>query len=1524
MYRRSTPRQRIVLDIPRVQRPIGAPPAPIQPSTPQPASPSRLQRPGRSGRSIGKNEKQRRLDLFRVIYEGFGFDMPTVEPGMLYTDVAGMKRKIPSNARGFEILEKRLYNISRKMDADIVLSSLDNHISRVTLIQRIARGRLTRRVSSARRLELLTKLSIENVFNMRIFRIHVAFGAVLKRVIAYNAGAPGSDVEDPRTDIVQSIYEAAFRKVWPLIESMHGGRIRLLTAATEMVSARDEEDLQAIFGRVSDASAEVLARASLDSLTRNRLASEYIQRTRSDFANYIERCWKKTNEDFILSEEKYSDSTWLTTAQIEIKVIPDDSLNQRFRRTAFDAPVPTPSLILDSDDSDSDDSDYGGCYQEIDSSIRGVISPQNTDQRCFAYATAAYFANLEKKRNLFRPSVLNKYLDRFVLPETFPVKVSDIDEIERRNPTLCWSVYHLDEDLNAKDLRIVKPSVWRSREHHITLVLHKNHYMLCTSLDNFITSRVEGSDKLRGVHCPLCLRRFPKASDGHSHYDKMLEHAAKCRGMDRPQVNTTERAELEQAVASTPYERLQSAIAELEKCHDKTERYVLEKRIHALECRQAMKYIETNEKVPFRIYADFEMINAPHGNEGTIVFDQLARSFAYSVACDDDIELDDCLRKRLYVGPDASSEFILSLLDLLPKLENALHKYRHTLPELDETQQAEFDNATNCYVCSEPFGNDKKNRKVLDHCHRTGKYRGAACPTCNLKMRDSFKNIPVFFHNMNYDIQAVVSALADPRVQASLDCKPVIRPTGDSQIEHRICEILHSRDPSQLTKRNIREELEREFGAVDRALVRKYVDDFVDLQRSVDEVESKKRKKIQVTSISINGEKFKTFTFSKFRMLDSMGFMNASLDELIKLLSPTQKPQLDAVADKFATEKGLDTAHVRRVLGGKIAFAYENDWFAKRNEPILETDVFGSRLNSIGKMWRRSDNKTLVGEKDHDSLARENADAVFSIANALHIETWGELHDLYLQLDVAGLHDTMEYFSKRAKDIYKIEAFTSLGTPMLAQRAALKSSGVEIGLIQTKEQYQWFESAKHGGLSMARRALCEANHPGLENYDPSKPLVFIHYDDVNNLYGKAMLCMLPSGVPYEVPTDTFDITDEDKWGRAPAYFNEPCEFWQTENGGVIEADWEYPTELHDGHSDYPLAPDRIEVPDAWLNPEQRASKRLMLKKLVAHLGPRRNYKCTITMALVLLKFGLKLVRVHRVMAYEQSFFMRDFVQGNSDRRAIAKAAKNDFDIDFFKLMNNSAYGKFGEQVWDRTQTSYIHSESRFNKLVTSGRCLNVQRITDDFACVFCVPERIDLCKPVHVMVAILDLSKIHMAMLWYTEIRAKFPTAQLLMTDTDSFAYAITPTTVKEYEAKMAKLNGRVFDDGSMVGLVKSEVDKGNAIESFVAVKAKCYSYKLAKPDKKGRININKLKGTTKRLVARIAHETFVEVMRDRIETVAEIARIGYKNHNIHMFKQTRKALSHHDDKGYFVDLSTTLAHGHYKSPSFGLIHAGA
>ncbi len=125
---------------------------------------------------------------------------------------------------------------------------------------------------------------------------------------------------------------------------------------------------------------------------------------------------------------------------------------------------------------------------------------------------------------------------------------------------------------------------------------------------------------------------------------------------------------------------------------------------------------------------------------------------------------------------------------------------------------------------------------------------------------------------------------------------------------------------------------------------------------------------------------------------------------------------------------------------------------------------------------------------------------------------------------------------------------------------------------------------------------------------------------------------------------------------------------------ILEVDLDYPQNLHDSHSDFPLAVERKTILLEQLSPhnlkflEKNDEKFKPSTKLCPDLYPKKNFVCSLKNLQFYVEKGLKLTKIHRVLAAEQANFMQPFIDFNSAKR---QASKSKFEQDLFKLINNS-------------------------------------------------------------------------------------------------------------------------------------------------------------------------------------------------------------------------------------------------------------
>ena len=140
---------------------------------------------------------------------------------------------------------------------------------------------------------------------------------------------------------------------------------------------------------------------------------------------------------------------------------------------------------------------------------------------------------------------------------------------------------------------------------------------------------------------------------------------------------------------------------------------------------------------------------------------------------------------------------------------------------------------------------------------------------------------------------------------------------------------------------------------------------------------------------------------------------------------------------------------------------------------------------------------------------------------------------------------------------------------------------------------------------------------------------------------------------------------------------------EVKKGYIFEVDLEYPTELWKSHNDYPLAPEKMIVNG--------------VEKLICHFKPRKNYVVHYQNLRQYLEMGIRLTAVHRGISFYQSSWMEPYIRKNTELR---KTAANSFEKDFFKLMNNSVFGKTIENIRKRQNIFLVDDRKKAVKLTS--------------------------------------------------------------------------------------------------------------------------------------------------------------------------------------------------------------------------------
>ena len=457
-------------------------------------------------------------------------------------------------------------------------------------------------------------------------------------------------------------------------------------------------------------------------------------------------------------------------------------------------------------------------------------------------------------------------------------------------------------------------------------------------------------------------------------------------------------------------------------------------------------------------------------------------------------------------------------------------------------------------------------------------------------------------------------------------------------------------------------------------------------------------------------------------------------------------------------------------------------------------------------------------------------------------QTMGDYHDLYVATDVLLLSDVFESFRKVCQEKYGLDPAHYYSAPGLSWDTLLKKTGVDLELLTHLDMHLFIERGMRGGISMVGKRYTKANNPPVEGNKTDEPRNYITYLDANNLYGWAMSMHLPKSGFH--------------WKRVmPAEEHIMKMKWNTKKGWILEVDLEYPEELHDAYNGYPLAPEKRAM-EPWKMSEyqHRLMKDLGLEppnteKLVLTLEDK-NYVVHYKNLRFYLTQEMRLKNVHRVIEFHQEPWMEPYIRMNTEFR---KQAKSDFETDFYKLMNNSVFGKTMENLRNRVDVKIVRAweSNKIRKLVSDPAYDSFTLFSKGMAGIHMHKRRLVLNKPVYTGMTILENSKILMYDFYYNHLKARYgPRCDLIYKDTDSMLLDIQTEDVykdmKEhswlYDTSSYPKDHPLYDDRNkkVLGKMKDECG-GELIEEVVALRPKMYSIKKA-----GK-NIKKAKGVKKK-----------------------------------------------------------------------------
>ena len=325
--------------------------------------------------------------------------------------------------------------------------------------------------------------------------------------------------------------------------------------------------------------------------------------------------------------------------------------------------------------------------------------------------------------------------------------------------------------------------------------------------------------------------------------------------------------------------------------------------------------------------------------------------------------------------------------------------------------------------------------------------------------------------------------------------------------------------------------------------------------------------------------------------------------------------------------------------------------------------------------------------------------------------------------------------------------------PGYTWQCGLKYTGINLQTLQDKGMILLLENNIRGGISnvMGDRYI---------KSDENKKILYI---DANNLYGHSM----SEPLPYDEIKFDNDVKLED-------ILNTPDD---SVIGYFVEVDLIYPDNIKEKTTNFPFAPMNKKIIPDKLNDYMKEIKPdtyIQTIKLICDWSNKRNYLLHYRMLKFYVRHGMIADKVHEIISFKQSEWLKKYINFNTQKR---NQAVNDFEKDFYKLLNNAFYGKTMENVRNRLKIKFIKKDDcreiikQQSKLTFNG----IHKSYDSCDSYTFKQNEVLVDKPIYLGFTVLELSKLLMYETYNDKLQPYFgqENIQLHYMDTDSFVLSV-------------------------------------------------------------------------------------------------------------------------------------------------------
>ena len=995
------------------------------------------------------------------------------------------------------------------------------------------------------------------------------------------------------------------------------------------------------------------------------------------------------------------------------------------------------------------------------------INIKNEDNKCFYYAMICLHHKLYQGDNAGN---MNKYIkktkhitkdlwdgvtDLNFEGVNYPITRDDIIHFDEQNPQVSLTIYSWDGE-NA-NLYYSSPK-HVDEEHHYYMVIAKdgNRSHICPVTSNgALTAKLNKHNRARHI-CPHCDEEFSSQTVLYNHINKkgcmVFQDGETCYTVP---------------------------------CKDDDKAY----------SKFDLKNLVARVKSPFMVYADFECVlkkMSVRAGKGT-------EKVQEHVPCSWGMLLVSRIPQVktqyfMYRGKDGEDtmEAFFNKLDVLKEvLYGIIRTHSQGGKNYKDIVMTEEDVKNHkkthvCWLCKRQIKTSQK--KVADHCHFTGQYRGAAHESCNLNVNYNNYKIPVMFHNLKgYDAHNIFKYYYLK--------KHIVEKHEDGKLTNKLEGIIPTSSEKYM------------------AFTYGY------------------------TMNQFN--KKKPTLACHFHFKDSLGFVLKSLDGIASKM----KQDDFTFTKKFSARDGWSAMQTEKLME-KGVYPYEYFDSFERFDDVEYPHInrFSSTLKSGATVseleWRRGQEVfQMLGEKLGGTATMGDYSDLYLKTDVLLL---ADVFERFVDISMEGFGLDPSYFYTAANYSW-IAAFFDLSQQEVKVRRedgavvavegefrveniayrfdATDRDGSEDRKRDAEQMYRMVERMKRGGYSgvslryaSVRKEDSNVHVDTLTFDEPGSKLLrdekaFIKYFDATNLYGGIQCMRMPyrgltlinkkknnyKHLVSEWTTDAWKkfILDFDVDEDIDRIEEEREDDMILRKSFFVEFSFKYPDgekgeELKQKTKDFPFAFSNQCIPSSefsdkfkqmYLKRHGNLPRSERVGKLIQNQGSCKSYVAAIELVKFWVEQGLEITGVQNVIEYEGCRFLKHYILKCTAKRNEAKKKGDDFGVTYYKLLCNSLYGKSLEDVKNRRSIAVANDSVEYRKSVRKGVYKKTLFWGDDEENTILATESVNaivvLNKPMFIGCKILDMAKWYMYRFHYEVMTKQFDDIRLVYTDTDSLIYKI-------------------------------------------------------------------------------------------------------------------------------------------------------